>query len=135
MAEFHAHPMPLFDNGPKGLPSKKPPSGTKVEPFDLQIDKRAENKKQVFEKEVNKLDLHDGLGSGSWIWRKCQTYYMGRLFPVRLLYFSTSSWLYFYLVHHVYLFCFGKVALTYLLILITMHRLYFFLCFFHLCLF
>ncbi|XP_018024492.1 targeting protein for Xklp2 [Hyalella azteca] len=51
MAEFHAHPMPVFDDKPKGLPSKKTPSVTKPEPFVLQIDKRAESKQLAMERE------------------------------------------------------------------------------------
>lgn len=52
LAEFRAHPMPVFEGGPKGLPSKKPPPPTKVAPFELHIDQRAEIKKALTEKEV-----------------------------------------------------------------------------------
>ncbi|KAF2366052.1 TPX2 C-terminal [Trinorchestia longiramus] len=59
LAEFHALPMPVFDGGPKGLPSKKPPSATKPAPFDLKIDKRAEARKLLMEKEQEEREQRE----------------------------------------------------------------------------
>lgn len=50
-AEFHAQPMPIFD-GVKGLPAKKPPTPTKVQPFNLRSDVRGTARQEVLQREV-----------------------------------------------------------------------------------
>ena len=52
MADFHANPMPVFEAGITGVPMKKPPTPTKVQPFNLNIDARGNIRKEKFEKEV-----------------------------------------------------------------------------------
>nr|XP_045585406.1 targeting protein for Xklp2-like isoform X2 [Procambarus clarkii] len=50
LAEFHAQPMPYFESGVRGVPTKKPPTPTKPQPFALKIDERAVTKQEQFQK-------------------------------------------------------------------------------------
>ncbi|XP_064089670.1 targeting protein for Xklp2 homolog isoform X1 [Macrobrachium nipponense] len=53
LAEFHAHPMPIFEEGIRGVPPKKPPTPTRVRPFHLMSDERGELKQEQIH---NKLE-------------------------------------------------------------------------------
>nr|XP_053648834.1 targeting protein for Xklp2-B-like isoform X2 [Cherax quadricarinatus]XP_053648843.1 targeting protein for Xklp2-B-like isoform X2 [Cherax quadricarinatus]XP_053648852.1 targeting protein for Xklp2-B-like isoform X2 [Cherax quadricarinatus]XP_053648860.1 targeting protein for Xklp2-B-like isoform X2 [Cherax quadricarinatus]XP_053648868.1 targeting protein for Xklp2-B-like isoform X2 [Cherax quadricarinatus]XP_053648877.1 targeting protein for Xklp2-B-like isoform X2 [Cherax quadricarinatus] len=52
LAEFHAHPMPIFDGGVRGVPPKKPPTPTRPEPFALKVDERGAAKKEQYHKHL-----------------------------------------------------------------------------------
>ncbi|KAB7499326.1 Targeting protein for Xklp2-like protein [Armadillidium nasatum] len=55
LAEFHAQPMPVLDTV-KGLPPKKPPTPTKVQPFNLRSDIRGTAKQQNLQTELEELE-------------------------------------------------------------------------------
>lgn len=60
LAEFHANPMPTVDGAVRGLPPKKPPTPTRVQPFNLQSDIRGATKQELFKQQVRR-----GIYSGS----------------------------------------------------------------------
>ncbi|RXG57439.1 Targeting protein for Xklp2 [Armadillidium vulgare] len=55
LAEFHAQPMPVLDTV-KGLPPKKPPTPTKVQPFNLRSDIRGTAKQQSLQAELEEIE-------------------------------------------------------------------------------
>ncbi|KAG0730338.1 Targeting protein for Xklp2 [Chionoecetes opilio] len=59
LAEFHAQPMPSFVNGVLGLPPKKPPTPTKLQPFNLQADQRGAVKQERFKAQLEEESQED----------------------------------------------------------------------------
>ncbi|XP_042234581.1 targeting protein for Xklp2 homolog isoform X2 [Homarus americanus] len=52
LVNFHAQPMPIFENGVCGVPPKKPPTPTRVKPFNLNIDQRGTNKQEQYQRHL-----------------------------------------------------------------------------------
>lgn len=52
LAEFHAHPMPSFESGIRGVPHKKPPTPTKVVPFNLKVEERGNSKQEYIQRNL-----------------------------------------------------------------------------------
>ncbi|KAG7175813.1 Targeting protein for Xklp2-like 1 [Homarus americanus] len=52
LVNFHAQPMPIFENGVCGVPPKKPPTPTRVKPFNLKIDQRGTIKQEQYQKHL-----------------------------------------------------------------------------------
>ncbi|XP_050707906.1 targeting protein for Xklp2-like [Eriocheir sinensis] len=53
-AEFHARPMPVFEDGVHGVPPKKPPTPTQVKPFSMRVDQRGSTKQERFKEQLEK---------------------------------------------------------------------------------
>lgn len=70
LAEFHANPMPTVDGAVRGLPPKKPPTPTRVQPFNLHSDVRGAAKQELFKQQVRR-----GIYSGSSIVFYYNNYY------------------------------------------------------------
>ncbi|XP_068249880.1 targeting protein for Xklp2 homolog isoform X2 [Palaemon carinicauda] len=59
LAEFHAQPMPIFEEGIQGVPPKKPPTPTRLKPFHLRSDERGELKQDQIQRKLEEEALLD----------------------------------------------------------------------------
>ncbi|KAK7078140.1 Protein tpx2 [Halocaridina rubra] len=58
-AEFHAQPMPVFEDGLRGVPEKKPPTPTRVQPFNLRSNQRGEKIREQFQRTLAEEEKQD----------------------------------------------------------------------------
>lgn len=61
LAEFHANPLPAVDGAVRGLPPKKPPTPTRLQPFNLQSDIRGAAKQELFKQQVREQNIVEAL--------------------------------------------------------------------------